>query len=35
MRMDAVNFTPYVLGALIGTGWVMAGFTFLKTLGAI
>lgn len=35
MKADAANFTPYVLGALICTGWVMAGFTFLKTLGAI
>ena len=35
MKAEAVNLTPYVLGALIGTGWVMVGFTFLKTLGAI
>lgn len=35
MNAHAINTTPFVLGGLILSGWVLAGIAILRTLGAL
>lgn len=35
MHSHTVNMTPVLLGALIASGWVLAGVAFLRTIGAL